>query len=171
MTESKKSKFTLMELILIICIVAILAVIFLHFLNIKKEDSRKILCMNNLKNLGMAIRMYSQEYKGEFLYRPGRAGFEMLRVGGYCENSRMYTCPSTNDEISDGSDLTVSQVSYMYANGLNEATSVDSGLARDRDANHSKYGNVLFVDWHAQGFAGANWTASENYLGSSNFSY
>ncbi len=172
MTGIKKPKFTLLELIVVIFVLAILAVLASYLLlKQKREISGRIGCTSNLIQLGLAIRMYAQENKEEFPYRPGRAGFEMLRSGGYLENCYMYTCRSTKDKIPDGSDLRTSQVSYMYACALNEATSVDSGLARDRDTNHSKYGNVLFVDGHVEEFVGANWTASKNYLGSSNFSY
>lgn len=127
--------------------------------------------MGSLKNIALSLRMYSQDNNEEFPHRPGRAGFEMLRSGGYLENCCLYTCPSTKDRIPDGSDLRSSPVSYMYASALNEATSVDSGIVRDNDTNHFKYGIVIFVDGHGQGFAGVNWTASQNYLGSSNFSY
>ena len=167
MTRIKKSKFTLTELILIICVVAVLAIISLFWLNKAREGARRICCTSNLCMIGLSLRMYSQNNNNEFPSMPGRAGFEMLRSDVY-----HYTCPSTKDKIpTNGNDLRTSQVSYMYACALNEATSVDSGLARDRDTNHSKYGNVLFVDGHVEGFAGANWTASKNYLGSSNFSY
>lgn len=171
MKKIRHLKFTMTELIVAVCIAAILVPLLILFLREFREKSRRISCSSELKGIGFALRMYSQENKNEFPHKPGRAGFEMIRSAGYLESTEMYTCPSTKDRISDGSDLTVSPVSYLYANGLNESTSVDSGIARDRDTNHSKYGNVLFVDGHAQGFTGADWTASMNNLGSSNFSY
>jgi prepilin-type processing-associated H-X9-DG protein len=36
---------------------------------------------------------------------------------------------------------------------------VNSGLAQDmvQSFNHSKYGNILFVDGHVTGYAGSQW--------------
>jgi prepilin-type processing-associated H-X9-DG protein len=171
MRKKTKPKFTLAELLVIVCVVAIIIICAQSWFKSKREMARRISCTGHLIHIGLTIRMYSQENKLEFPNRPGRSGFEMLRSGAYLENCKLYTCPSTTDKIPDGSNLAVSSVSYLYACGLNEATSVDSAVARDNDANHIKYGNVLFVDGHASGYAGANWTTSANYLGSSIFSY
>ena len=60
------------------------------------------------------------------------------------ENTNVYTCPSTKDVVPNTASIWKTS-SYAYAGGLNEASSVDSGMASDRSFNHRKYGNIVFV--------------------------
>jgi len=130
-----------------------------------REKVRRISCCSNLKQIGLAIRMYAQDYNGEFPDRNGAAGLEMLRSMGYLENTRMYTCPSTTDTINEGCEITDANCSYVYRAGLNEKSSVDSGVCWDKPNDHTKFGNILFADGHVQGFAGSTWqlNAKANY--------
>ena len=61
-----KRGFTLIELLVVIAIIAILAAILFPIMSQVKQAAKRTACLSNLRQIGMATKMYNQDY--DFIY-------------------------------------------------------------------------------------------------------
>jgi prepilin-type N-terminal cleavage/methylation domain-containing protein/prepilin-type processing-associated H-X9-DG protein len=90
--------FTLIELLVVIAIIAILAAILFPVFARAREKARQSSCLSNLKQLGLGVMMYSQDYDEKMPY--GSSG---PIINHYCiweatqpyiKNMQILVCPS-----------------------------------------------------------------------------
>ena len=65
-TPGKSAGFTLIELIVVLAIIATLAAILFPVFAQAREQARSISCLSNMKQIGLSIKMYAQDYDEQF---------------------------------------------------------------------------------------------------------
>ena len=97
----RSDAFTLIELLVVIAIIAILAAILFPVFARARENARKANCMSNLKQLGLGVAQYTQDYDDTL---PLLASYNtppiyiQTTVDPYLKNTEIWTCPSARGQ-------------------------------------------------------------------------
>lgn len=121
----RRTGFTLIELLVVIAIIAILAAILFPILSSAKQSARRSQCVSNLRQVGIAIRMYVQDNNGGYpkLYAtlgvvrrvapPGEGWMDMARP--YLRSKQVLICPSHPLQVpSYGFNVLLSHIGELY---------------------------------------------------------
>src|SRR5437868_10369237 len=98
-TTRSEDGFTLIELLVVIAIIAILAAILFPVFAQAREKARAISCLSNLKQAGLALSMYTQDYDETTLPQRTGAGYWYVTIQAYVKNWNMMVCPSRSDTV------------------------------------------------------------------------
>jgi prepilin-type N-terminal cleavage/methylation domain-containing protein/prepilin-type processing-associated H-X9-DG protein len=74
--STRRSGFTLIELLVVIAIIAILASILFPVFARARENARRASCMSNLKQIGLGVAQYTQDYDEKFPMAIQGSGFQ-----------------------------------------------------------------------------------------------
>lgn len=103
MDTMQKKGFTLIELLVVIAIIAILAAILFPVFARARENARRSSCQSNLKQIGIGIMMYTQDYDEFFPIQPA-GSLDDYSYYTYIKNVQVINCPSKT--YADGSTTT-----------------------------------------------------------------
>ena len=118
---NRKNAFTLIELLVVIAIIAILAAILFPVFAQAREKARQTSCLSNMKQMGLSVLMYVQDYDETFpLGIPDNWNNAWpVAVQPYCKNLQMFRCPSDADKSYSSGTGTWAGVPISYAcNGV-----------------------------------------------------
>jgi prepilin-type N-terminal cleavage/methylation domain-containing protein len=95
--------FSLLELLVVIAVIAILAALLFPVLSGAKARARRMICMNNLSQINLGLRMYSDESNDRPPRTPGTTNSPGLNWTGYKQLMKSYVglngASSTQDKL------------------------------------------------------------------------
>ena len=89
--------FTLMELLVVIAIIGILGSIMYPVLARGKEQARQTTCLSNLRQCGVALRMYMDDYETFIPPADGPARLILKKMPTCCPNDKEWTKGCTQE--------------------------------------------------------------------------
>ena len=137
--------FTLLELLVVIAVIALLASMLLPALQEARGMARRIKCVSNLKQIGLAVQMYADDYDGWWppswrMNGDGTQSSWYNLIQPYCKGgySKLFRCPSVPKSDSEC-------ISRKCGDGLMRSIYVSYGMNDRPNANQKdRYLNILY---------------------------
>ena len=164
--RAPRGGFTLIELLVVVAIIAILAAMLMPALGRAKENARRSYCINNLRQIGLGIELYREDYDGRpplYLVDPGRRtsypGRETKYLeDGYAGNLNTFICKDDRTKGHIRFDLGWEywdNTSYAYHMGpWQQTTELGKAWLKDQIERWDARFIVAACPWHRHLYEG-----------------
>lgn len=140
-----KNGFTLIELLVVIAIIALLAAILFPVFTQARENARRSSCQSNLRQLGMAVVQYTQDYDDTLPVNVNGSIWAYC-LYPYVKSTQVYRCPS--DPTKSTSPRVPVSFAFNYDIARTDGWGINGKIIRFADPTRT----LLF-------FETQNWTA------------
>jgi prepilin-type processing-associated H-X9-DG protein len=137
--------FSALELTGVICVIAVVAGGLLAWGGRVFGRSRETACVSNLKQIGLALALYADDYGGR-LPASRAATADVATV--YTKNWQLLLCPQDTGPRDTRYDVKGNPVSYFFVPGLANDDPPSLVLAGDTAPRHRGKWNAVWLDGH-----------------------
>jgi prepilin-type N-terminal cleavage/methylation domain-containing protein len=135
---TRKRAFTLTELLVVTAIIALLAALLLPAMSATKARAKRVSCLDNLRQINVALRLYSDDGSDTLPNTPGTDD-PILCLTGYKKLLKSYLRPKIPD-LRQRDVFSCPADTFHFDDPMGDRRFVPRGLWEEPISDHSSYG-------------------------------